>query len=140
MTLPLENHKPRGLVADRLLDRLVDGELPNAERRALLLRLESEPDGWRRCALAFLESQSWREAVGPLAAAAPIPSRPIRTPRRRRSVARLTAVAASLAAAFALGWVAHRQPEPRASFEVATPAAPAESPTPAPGALAEAAS
>jgi len=44
----------------RLLDRLIDGELDDAERRALLLRLEQAPDGWRRCALAFLENQAWR--------------------------------------------------------------------------------
>ncbi len=45
---------------ERLLDRLVDGELSETERRELLLRLERAPDGWRRCALAFLEAQVWR--------------------------------------------------------------------------------
>ena len=44
----------------RVLDRLVDGELSQAERRALLAALDDEPGGWRRCALAFLEAQSWR--------------------------------------------------------------------------------
>ena len=44
----------------RLLDRLVDGELNDAERRELLLRLDQAPQGWRRCALAFLEAQAWR--------------------------------------------------------------------------------
>jgi hypothetical protein len=44
----------------RLLDRLVDGELDEAERRALLLRLDQAPQGWRHCALAFLEAQAWR--------------------------------------------------------------------------------
>lgn len=44
----------------RLLDRLVDGELTDAERRELLLRLDQAPQGWRRCALAFLEAQAWR--------------------------------------------------------------------------------
>ena len=33
---------------DILLDRLVDGELPADERRALLQSLDSRPDGWRR--------------------------------------------------------------------------------------------
>ena len=46
------------------LDRLVDGELPEAQRRELLTSLEQQPDGWRRCALAFLEAQSWGEALG----------------------------------------------------------------------------
>ncbi len=45
------------------MDRLVDGEVAEPERRALLSRLEQMPDGWRRCALAFLEAQAWREAL-----------------------------------------------------------------------------
>jgi hypothetical protein len=44
---------------DILFDRLVDGELSDAERRALLESLDAQPSGWRRCALAFLEAQSW---------------------------------------------------------------------------------
>lgn len=56
----------------RLLDRLVDGELNETERRNLLLRLEHSPDGWRRCALAFLEAQAWRlEARAVVAEPAP---------------------------------------------------------------------
>lgn len=48
---------------DILFDRLVDGELSSAERRALLQSLDAHPDGWRQCALAFLESQSWQNDV-----------------------------------------------------------------------------
>jgi hypothetical protein len=44
-----------------VLDRLVDGELPEAERRKLLVSLDQRPSGWRQCALAFLEAQSWRD-------------------------------------------------------------------------------
>jgi hypothetical protein len=44
---------------DEMLDRLVDGELSSAERQQMLTALEARPDGWRRCALAFLEAQSW---------------------------------------------------------------------------------
>ena len=43
----------------RQVDLLVDGELSEAERRALLLQLEHEPDGWRRCAWRF-----WRPNAG----------------------------------------------------------------------------
>jgi len=43
-----------------LLDRLVDGELSRTERADLLRQLEQTPDGWRHCALSFLEGQSWR--------------------------------------------------------------------------------
>ena len=45
-------------------DRLVDGELSEEERRELLAGLDNEPGGWRRCALAFLEAQCWKQAVG----------------------------------------------------------------------------
>ncbi len=45
------------------LDRLVDGELEGRERRNLLASLDSRPGGWRQCALAFLESQSWGHSL-----------------------------------------------------------------------------
>ena len=44
----------------RILDKLVDGELTDADRKELLSNLDEEPGAWRRCALAFLEAQSWR--------------------------------------------------------------------------------
>lgn len=55
---------------DRELDRLVDGELDEDRRRELLVQLETQPDGWRRCALAFLESQALVAALGPRSATA----------------------------------------------------------------------
>jgi hypothetical protein len=57
-----------GFDADRqqLLDLLVDGELSDAQRRELLAWCEREPDGWRRCALAFLEAQDWSQVLGGL--------------------------------------------------------------------------
>jgi hypothetical protein len=48
---------------DLAFDRLVDGELSPAERRELLASLDDRPDGWRHCALSFLEAQSWREGL-----------------------------------------------------------------------------
>jgi hypothetical protein len=48
---------------DRLLERLVDGELSGAEYRTLLTELDQYPDGWRRCAMAFLEDQAWGREV-----------------------------------------------------------------------------
>jgi hypothetical protein len=51
----------------QILDRLVDGELAEAERREVLQTLERQPDGWRQCALAFLEAQSWGDALTELA-------------------------------------------------------------------------
>lgn len=53
------------LHADRehLLDLLVDGELDESDRRELLLWCERDPEGWRRCALAFLEAQCWSQQM-----------------------------------------------------------------------------
>ena len=106
------------------LDRLVDGALPGDERRALFARLELEPDGWRRCALAFLEAQAWSEAAsgGPegwVSAAQPTDRQfgglhcadpPYKAPlsgssRHLARVPRLLSIAAGLVVAFGLGWV-----------------------------------
>jgi len=115
MNPPVENPAILDPVDDRLIDCLVDGEVPDAERRALLLRLDSEPEGWRRCALAFLEAQSWREALNSLAGAGiartrALPDRQGCRPRSWPRFAALTGLAASVAVAFALGWVMHFQP------------------------------
>ena len=67
------------------LDRLVAGELADADRRALLVKLESSPDGWRRCALAFLEDQAWRIALGQSPVLETVPIRTL--PLRRRHMA-----------------------------------------------------
>jgi hypothetical protein len=53
---------------ERVLDRLVDGELSPTERRGLLSALDDEPSGWRRCALAFLEAQTFRWQFSRMAA------------------------------------------------------------------------
>ena len=46
---------PSAAELPRWIDRLVDGELGQQEQRQLLVALEAEPEGWRRCALAFVE-------------------------------------------------------------------------------------
>src|SRR5688500_14578872 len=65
------NREEQVLTSDdeRLIDRLVDGELTDPERRELLLKLENQSDGWRRCALAFLEAQTWGNEFRSLIAA-----------------------------------------------------------------------
>lgn len=92
------------MIDDLQLDMLVDGELSEEERREVLLRLDSEPDGWRRCALAFLEAQSWREAMRSVsdesAAAAPGSRKRWSSWARLRTV---LAVAASFLLALGLG-------------------------------------
>jgi hypothetical protein len=45
------------------IDRLVSGDLPEAERRNLLAWLDEDPVRWRRCAMAFLEVQVWQQAA-----------------------------------------------------------------------------
>ncbi len=44
------------------LDLLVDDELPETRRSALLRRMDQFSDGWRRMALCFLEHQAQRRA------------------------------------------------------------------------------
>lgn len=95
---------------DILFDRLVDGELSPDERRTLLASLDARPEGWRRCALAFLESQAWKSEMKSLAAK---PAASIFTkiaapsvPAKRtgiRTAAQWLAVAAGLLVAFKLG-------------------------------------
>ncbi len=70
----------------RVLDRLVDGELGVDERRELLAVFDNEPGAWRRCALAFLESQAWRWQLArlasePIVAQVGAPGKPV--PQRR---------------------------------------------------------
>jgi hypothetical protein len=48
---------------DHDLQRLVDGELSDDDRRTVLRTCSETPDGWRRCALAFLEAQLFEEAL-----------------------------------------------------------------------------
>jgi hypothetical protein len=96
-----------------IFDRLADGELSNAERQELLASLDDRADGWRRCALALLEAQTWRRdfksfvtqmappTVVQVAAAVP-PELPAR-PMRGRTDRWLT-LAASALVAFGVGW------------------------------------
>ena len=45
------------------IDLLIDGELEDQERKDLLLELNRQSDGWRFCAMAFLEAQMFRQAL-----------------------------------------------------------------------------
>ena len=94
---------------DAMLDRLVDGQLSDEQRHELLASLDDEPGGWRRCALAFLEAQCWKEALGKFVSeesSLPITaekSEPLRSPWTGR-IATLTAMAASFVLAMWIGW------------------------------------
>jgi hypothetical protein len=102
-----------------LIDRLVDGELSGDERRHLLASLEAQPDGWRRCALAFVEAQTWRGTIGSLLREGETPAEPgsaitldrngsagaspSREESSRSHLGTWFAVAASVVVAFGLG-------------------------------------
>lgn len=109
------------IVDQAAIDRLVDGELDNAERRALLIRLETTPNGWRRCALAFLETQEIRTAFGSPSRETAIVAKEIpvelaaqdRTNTSRRNTKRWPMIAALTICAFAAGIGAGRALVPR---------------------------
>lgn len=98
------------------LDRLADGALDAAERRALFGRLEGTPDGWRKCALALLEVRAWEHALRaprrdepPLAvrgAAARQPTRQVVVPRPAQGPNPTGLPAGSGSARIALRWFA----------------------------------
>ena len=110
------------------LDRLVDGELSPAEYRTLLLALDADPRGWKRCATAFLEAQAIRGELSSLGGEEfALPETPAATSARGSSVAArraprwqaplggLIGLAAGLLLALGLGpWLAKRQTPPAA--------------------------
>jgi hypothetical protein len=130
---------------DILFDRLVDGELSATERRDLLGSLDERPERWRKCALAFLEAQSWTKDLGSIAAepqrtiasASVIAPKPSSRRTSIRAAAQWLAVAASLLIAFKFGASRNQNPPvagnpvPTAQQIVSTPgaAAPGQSTT-----------
>jgi hypothetical protein len=95
---------------ERILDRLVDGELTEADRKVLLGALDDEPGAWRRCALAFLEAQSWRNAFS-AARSEPQPTevtvaKALAPAKPSRFFETCLAIAASVMVAFGIGvWI-----------------------------------
>jgi hypothetical protein len=99
---------------DETLDRLVDGEMSADQRRELIASLDSRPDGWRRCALAFLEAQSWRSDMrrlvidatrsgGDVAVSTVTKETGAERPARWSQLHTALAIAASVMLAFGLG-------------------------------------
>jgi len=105
---------------DQRFDRLVDGELSPEEYNDLLGSLDQQPDGWRRCALAFLEAQALRQELDGLVGEPPMPTQPASVSSRNTKHSRrwpgLVAIAASFLIAFGLG-VMFRGGWPRAGLE-----------------------
>jgi hypothetical protein len=50
-------------IDDVLLDRMVDGELSLDEQQALLSRADRQPELWRPLALAYVQSQLWKQEL-----------------------------------------------------------------------------
>ena len=107
---------PLTLIDDDLIDRIVDGALTPAQLRAAIDRLDRQPEGWKRCALAFLEAQCWGEAFRALDESAGShraigsPVLPTAVGPKVRSIVRWRrrVMAAGVAAAsFVLGWMLH---------------------------------
>jgi hypothetical protein len=129
----------------RMFDQLVDGELPEAERRQLLQSLDLAPDGWRRCALAFLEAQSWGQGLKSFVREPAIASRPgsdadkaasLPTVRGRQRVYTWAAIAAGLLVAATLViWQKNTGPSATdlATNIQSSPEVAPEAPTSAPG-------
>lgn len=122
------------------LDALVDGSLSEPRRVALLSRLDSAPQGWRQCALAFLEAQAWRAAftafdnhadaaeIPPAASTAgPLGIVSLPTPRTVSRSRILRAAAALLV--FGAGWLAGRLPMRSDAPLTAQSASPAGAPS-----------
>lgn len=111
-----EDKNMNATIDDQEIDLLVDGELGEERRRELLVELDTKPGGWRRCALAFLENQSWRQTCTAInedtkrQPTKPSPSSEQITPSARKSteqprrrpgvVARATGVLMAMAASF----------------------------------------
>lgn len=116
-------------VTDSVLDELVAGNLKGEPYRQVLRSLEGQPDGWKRCALAFLQEQALTHDLQAIAAnelrwsAANNSARmnPVRriagcsaggeiaifqTPghSRMERITKLTSLAAMLLISFTVGW------------------------------------
>ncbi len=102
-----ELHKDEELL--RKIDLLVDDELGGIDRKLLIDRLDATPDGWRLCALAYMEAQILRNSMVQLAGHAGKPktkTRPKRLlPRNTRPNWAFPVLrwAASFLAVFAIG-------------------------------------
>ena len=69
MREPVSVHSTERMPMELQLDLLVDGELAEDQRKALLLRLNDEPPGpWRDLGVRFLQRQMEREGVRQLMA------------------------------------------------------------------------
>jgi hypothetical protein len=121
----MKQSEPEGkLVDDALIDRIVDGEMTAEEFRAAVLRIESDPDGWKRCALAFVEARVWSDSMRALGQTQKNDPMGLALPRSGPAAKRagnrwLRAAAAAVVTgvSFVAGWLTHGtrvEPPPQA--------------------------
>ncbi|MFN3192420.1 MAG: hypothetical protein ACE361_18050 [Aureliella sp.] len=108
-------------INEAIIDGLVAGTLEGEEYRNALKALERDPEGWKQCAMAFLEEQAFEKDLSFLAAKDQIwTDRPVKGPqapttiqsasqfeasnKRLEWMSRLTSIAALLLIAFTIGW------------------------------------
>lgn len=111
-------------VNDELLDQLVCGTLRGPEYRKAILALESQPDRWRDCALAFLQEQAIAQELTQLAnsnvnwdragqtsqggttvASFPRSASSERSSQQLTWIYKLSSLAAMLLISFSIGWI-----------------------------------
>ena len=102
---PTDDNPPR--IDEHPFDLLVDDELSERQRRELLASLDDTPDGWRRCALAFLEAQCLGRELGRISRLQPTESHAEKRSRSGAATGKpwrtLVAMAASFFVALGLG-------------------------------------
>jgi hypothetical protein len=121
----MTDHDPNSIpMLAGLIDQVVDGGLTPEQLRMVIGVLDKAEDGWKRCALAFVEAQTWAEVFRDFDEGMPIKGSPanpprVTSPRGTRSPSTVTtavrsqrwigdALAAGIAiVAFSLGWLAH---------------------------------
>jgi hypothetical protein len=111
----MNNRDQDSPVDQALLDTIVDGGMTAEELRITIRALECEPDGWKRCATAFLEAQVLRESFRALGRAqnddAGSHNVCLQLGRananRRHRWLRHAVAAGIVTASFAIGWIAH---------------------------------
>ena len=109
-------------IDETIIDELVAGNLNGEQYRRVLLALENQPDGWKDCALAFLQEQALTRELKALSvddaiwngdrsdsepvATYPTPTAiPVSTSRWNLELAtKLTSLAALLLISFTVGW------------------------------------
>ena len=105
----MNDERTNTLTGDQqLVELLADGELDEGRRRELLSRLDGMREGWKRCALAFLEAQTLRAALRARTQASRGTPQPALAPSRTSVAARVatwTGVAALAIVAFCSGWL-----------------------------------